>query len=95
MCLTAHYIDSDWKLQKRIIDFNEFAPPHNGERIADDILQILVKWGIQDEIGTITLDNTSNNDRAALVLKTNFRQRGNLHFDGLFFHVRTWRLKFH
>jgi hypothetical protein len=21
MCLTAHYIDSDWKLQKRIINF--------------------------------------------------------------------------
>ena len=30
MCLTAHYIDSDWKLQKCIISFNELAPPHSG-----------------------------------------------------------------
>jgi hypothetical protein len=88
MCLTAHYIDSDWKLQKRIIGFNELAPPHSGEGIADGILEILVKWGIQDKIGAITLDNASNNDRAALILKSDLQERGKLHFEGLFFHVR-------
>jgi hypothetical protein len=35
--LTAHYIDSDWKLQKHIISFNELAPPHSGEGIADGV----------------------------------------------------------
>jgi hypothetical protein len=43
MCLTAHYINSDWKLQKHIIGFNELAPPHSSEEIADGILEILVK----------------------------------------------------
>jgi hypothetical protein len=36
----------------------------------------------------ITVDNTSNNDRAAAILKLNLQGRGKLHFDGLFFHVR-------
>ncbi|KAJ0554231.1 putative HAT dimerization domain, ribonuclease H-like superfamily, hAT-like transposase, RNase-H [Helianthus annuus] len=88
MCLTAHFVDSDWKLQKLIIGFNELAPPHNGEVISDGILECLIKWGIQDKIGTITLDNATNNDRAAMFLKNNFQGKGKLHFEGLFFHVR-------
>jgi hypothetical protein len=68
--------------------FNELAPPHRGKEITDGILDILIKWEIQDKIGTITLDNASNNNRATLILKSNFQQRGNLHFNGLFFHVR-------
>jgi hypothetical protein len=88
MCLTAHYIDFDWKLQKRIIDFNELAPPNSGEVISDGILECLIKWGIQDKIAIITLDNASNNDRATAILKLHLQGRGKLHFDGLFFHVR-------
>ncbi|KAM0027898.1 putative ribonuclease H-like superfamily [Helianthus debilis subsp. tardiflorus] len=88
MCLTAHYIDSDWKMKKCIIGFNELAPPHSGEVISDAILECLIKWGIQDKIGTITLDNASNNDRAAAILRNTFQGKGSLHFEGLFFHVR-------
>ncbi|KAD4179532.1 hypothetical protein E3N88_28123 [Mikania micrantha] len=88
MCLTAHFVDSDWKMQKCIIGFNELAPPHSGEVISDAILECVIKWGIQDKIGTITLDNASNNDRAATILKNNFTGKGKLHFDGLFFHIR-------
>jgi BED zinc finger len=88
MCLTAHFVDSDWKMQKRIIGFNELAPPHSGEVISDGILECLIKWGIQDKIGAITLDNASNNDRASVILRNNFQRKGKLHFEGLFFHVR-------
>ncbi|KAJ1701202.1 hypothetical protein LUZ63_000981 [Rhynchospora breviuscula] len=88
MSLTAHYVDANWKLQKRIISFIDLAPPHSGEVISDGILDCLMKWGIQDKIGTITLDNASSNDRAAYLLKSNFEGRDKLHFGGLFFHVR-------
>ncbi|KAK9080684.1 hypothetical protein SSX86_000442 [Deinandra increscens subsp. villosa] len=88
MCLTAHFIDSDWKLRKCVIGFNELAPPRSGEGIADGILECLVKWGIEDKIGTITLDNVSSNDMAASSLRDKFQRKGKLHFEGLFFHVR-------
>ncbi|XP_022031105.1 zinc finger BED domain-containing protein RICESLEEPER 2-like [Helianthus annuus] len=88
MCLTAHFIDCDWKLQKCIIGFNELAPPHSREVISDGIIECLIKWGIQDKISTITLDNASNNDRATNILMSNFKGKGKLHFDGLFFHIR-------
>ncbi|XP_035842316.1 transcription initiation factor TFIID subunit 4b isoform X5 [Helianthus annuus] len=58
MCLTAHFVDCDWKLQKCIIGFNELAPPHSGEVISDGILECLIKWGIQDKIGQTPEDES-------------------------------------
>ncbi|XP_078169241.1 zinc finger BED domain-containing protein RICESLEEPER 2-like [Carex rostrata] len=75
MVITAHYINPNWKLQKIIISFIELAPPHTGEAISDAILESLRKWGILNKIGTITLDNASNNDKVALILKSNFEIR--------------------
>lgn len=28
MCLTGHFVDRDWKLQKRVLSFVEIPPPH-------------------------------------------------------------------
>ncbi|XP_078170092.1 zinc finger BED domain-containing protein RICESLEEPER 2-like [Carex rostrata] len=88
MVITAHYIDSNWNMQKRIINFIELTPPHTGEVISDAILDSLRKWGIIDKIGTITLDNAKNNDKVASILMSNFEVTGMLHFNGYFFHVR-------
>ncbi len=30
MCLTTHFIDKDWRLQKRILNFCFMPPPHTG-----------------------------------------------------------------
>lgn len=75
-------------MQKRIISFNEPSPPHSGDVIADAISETLVKWGIEDKVGTITLDNATNNDKAAGILKLSFELRNKLHFLGFFFHIR-------
>ncbi|KAJ3689916.1 hypothetical protein LUZ61_019080 [Rhynchospora tenuis] len=88
MCITTHYIDSDWNLQKRIITFKDLSPPHSGEVISDAILVAIRKWGIEDKIGTVTLDNASNNDKAASLLRFSFEAREKLHFQGYFFHIR-------
>lgn len=36
MCLTAHYVDSDWKLQKKIINFCQISN-HKGDTIGKAI----------------------------------------------------------
>ena len=33
ICLTGHFIDSDWVLQKRLLNFVRFPPPHSGNLI--------------------------------------------------------------
>ena len=62
--ITAHYIDSKWMLNKRIISFKIINTPHSGKNIATLINDEIIVLGIRDKIFTITLDNTSNNDAA-------------------------------
>ncbi|KZV39550.1 zinc finger BED domain-containing protein RICESLEEPER 2-like [Dorcoceras hygrometricum] len=69
MCLTAHFIDKNWKLQKRIINFCPITS-HKGEAISLAIENCLRDWGI-DRIFTITVDNASSNDVAI----NNFRRK--------------------
>ncbi|XP_077222121.1 zinc finger BED domain-containing protein RICESLEEPER 2-like [Tasmannia lanceolata] len=88
MCLTAHFVDSDWKLQRRIISFCDLEPPHFGVVISDAISACLTEWGIQDKVQSITLDNARNNDVAADQLKINFQSRNKLHYKGKIFHIR-------
>ncbi|KAJ4816636.1 Zinc finger BED domain-containing protein DAYSLEEPER [Rhynchospora pubera] len=79
LCLTAHYIDNDFNLQKKIIAFKQMPYPHTGEAIAKLIEQILIDWKLDRRIFTLTLDNCSANDNAITHLerklweKTDFR----------------------
>ena len=88
MCLTCHYFDAEWNLQKRILNFCCLPPPHTGIAIADCILKCLSDWDIEDKVSTITLDNASSNDSEVRILKDHFAEKGNLHFNSKIFHVR-------
>lgn len=69
MCITAHFIDNNWKLHKRIINFCPIAS-HKGEAISLAIENCLRDWGI-DQVFTVTVDNASSND----VVVNNFRRK--------------------
>ena len=67
MCITAHYIDLDWKLNKKIISFVPVTS-HRGEYIAKGLENCLLDWGLK-QIFTVTVDNASSNDTAIGFLK--------------------------
>ena len=69
LCITAHYIDSEWMLNKKIIAFKTINTPHNGTNISTLINDEIIDLGIHDKIFTITLDNASNNNVAIQILK--------------------------
>ena len=70
LCITAHFIDNDWKLNKKILNFCPISS-HKGESIGMVIEKCLLNWGI-DKLFTITVDNASSNDVAIGYLRKNF-----------------------
>lgn len=90
ICVTAHYVDDDWRLNNKILAFCDMKPPHTGEELANKILICLKEWGLEKKIFSLTLDNAKNNDSMQKILKHRLQMiSGNgLLCDGKFFHVR-------
>ncbi|KAJ8759334.1 hypothetical protein K2173_006854 [Erythroxylum novogranatense] len=87
MCLTVHFIDNDWKLNKRIINFCPIDS-HKGEAIGMAVERCLIEWGI-DSVLMMTVDNASSNDTAIAYLKKRFSTRKNSVIRCEHFHVRS------
>jgi hypothetical protein len=62
MCLTAHFIDKNWVLTKRVLNFSFMPPPHNDISLCEKTYNLLEEWGIETKVFSITLDNASSND---------------------------------
>uniref|UniRef100_A0ACD5UTW0 Uncharacterized protein n=1 Tax=Avena sativa TaxID=4498 RepID=A0ACD5UTW0_AVESA len=88
MSLVAHYIDDDWKMHCRIINFIELEPPHSGVVISNAPYDCLAAWKIEDKVASITFDNAASNDLAVKFLLAKFKNRKALWFEGKFLHVR-------
>ncbi|XP_044369507.1 zinc finger BED domain-containing protein RICESLEEPER 1-like [Triticum aestivum] len=88
MALVAHYIDVDWVMQCRVLNFIELDPPHSGSIIAQAIFECLCEWKIEDKVISITVDNARNNDGAVRNLINKFVARKVPGFISTHFHVR-------
>lgn len=84
----GHFMDSNWNLQKRTLNFCDIPPPHSGLMICDVMHKCLVEWGIEKKVWTITVDNATNNDTAVRLLKANLSYNHTLPLMGKIFHVR-------
>ncbi|KAH9699271.1 BED-type domain-containing protein [Citrus sinensis] len=62
MVITAHFIDRDWNLHRKIISFNT-VNDHSSETIGKQLEKCLIDWGIE-RVFTVTVDNASPNEGA-------------------------------
>ncbi|XP_042988803.1 zinc finger BED domain-containing protein RICESLEEPER 1-like [Carya illinoinensis] len=86
--LTVHFIDVDWHLQRRVLNFCNVPPPHTSLLIADALEKCFQTWGIENKISSITVDNASSNDVAIRILKDDFRLKRTLTVGGKLFHLQ-------
>ncbi|GJR77892.1 zinc finger BED domain-containing protein RICESLEEPER 2-like protein [Tanacetum coccineum] len=88
MALTAHYVDEDWVLRKKVLNFSFVPPPHTGKILASVLINFFSDWGIDKKVFTLTLDNAKYNDGLVESLKDHLRLNNVLLCDGKFLHVR-------
>jgi len=88
LSLTAHFIDKDWVLQKRILNFCFMPSPHTSIALSEKLYALLCEWGIEYKVFTLTLDNASANDVSVDLLKNQLIENNALISDGSFFHIR-------
>ncbi|KAI8559926.1 hypothetical protein RHMOL_Rhmol04G0214300 [Rhododendron molle] len=84
ICVTAHFIDSSWTLNKRIIAFRLIEHPHNANQIFQSISGVFREFEIVDKVFSIMFDNHTANTAAIELLKVNMP---NLR-SSQFFHMR-------
>ena len=62
--MVAHYVNTKWEIQKRIIGFELLEVAHTGANIAQVVINVVANFGLTDKIFAVTLDNASSNTTA-------------------------------
>ncbi|XP_050218994.1 zinc finger BED domain-containing protein RICESLEEPER 1-like [Mercurialis annua] len=88
LCLTAHYIDEDWKLQKKIINFVTLDSSHPEDMLSEIIIRCLMDWNIECKLFAMTFDDCSIDDDIVLTIKNQISQNRPLR-NGQLFDVRS------
>ncbi|XP_031095079.1 zinc finger BED domain-containing protein RICESLEEPER 2-like [Ipomoea triloba] len=86
MVVTAHFIDSEWKLHKKIIAFIPVTS-HKGEYLAKALETCLLEWGLRN-VFTVTVDNASSNDTTMGFLKKKIVSWGTSTMNAKYIHMR-------
>ena len=63
MSVVAHFINSDWQLEKMILGMRLIDCSHNAENIVECVTCVASDFGISDKTFSVTLDNASANTK--------------------------------
>ncbi|XP_010277695.1 PREDICTED: zinc finger BED domain-containing protein RICESLEEPER 2-like [Nelumbo nucifera] len=88
MVITGHFVDANWRLQKRVFNFVHVSRPRRGVDIADAIYKCLKEWDLENKVFTVSVDNASYNDSCLRFLREIFSRNKKLLCDEKLFHVR-------
>jgi hypothetical protein len=90
MCVTLHWIDDSWQVQKRIVEFFHVEGRHTGSKLEECFTEVMVKWFVEKRLFALTLDNESNNLVVVTDIVDDLRVNASasLVCDGMLFHIR-------
>ncbi|KAH6775530.1 hypothetical protein C2S52_013091 [Perilla frutescens var. hirtella] len=88
MCLTANYIDDDWRLQKKMLNFISLDPSHTSDMLSEVIIKSLTDWAIDHKLFSMTFDDCSAYESMVFRIKDWLSQNRPLLKNGELFDVR-------
>jgi hypothetical protein len=86
MTVTASFIDDEWILHKKVINFF-LVKGHKGEDIGKNLLKCMAEWGME-RILTITVDNASSNDSGIVHVRKQLNKAPGNIAKGKYMHMR-------
>lgn len=89
LCLTAHYIDEDWKLQKKILSFVTLDSSHTEDMLSEVINKCLMDWDVDRKLFALTFDNCSTDDDIVIRIKEQISHKRPLLSTGQLYDVRS------
>ncbi|XP_038975353.1 zinc finger BED domain-containing protein RICESLEEPER 2-like [Phoenix dactylifera] len=91
VCLTGQFIDSDWRLHRRMLNFMMVSSPHSENALSEAIGVSLSDWSMKSKLFTITLDNNcSSHDIYSANLRDHLSNKNTLMLKGQLFVVRCY-----
>ncbi|CAL4950834.1 unnamed protein product [Urochloa decumbens] len=89
--LAGQFIDSEWKVNRRMLSFMMVSSPHSENALSEAISMCLSEWNMKDRLFTITLDNEcSSHDIYSANLRDHLSNKNNLMLKGQLFVVRCY-----
>jgi len=89
--LAGQFIDSEWKVHRRMLSFMMVSSPHSENALSEAISMTLSDWNMKDKLFTITLDNEcSSHDIYSANLRDYLSNKNNLMLKGQLFVVRCY-----
>ena len=89
--LAGQFIDSEWKVHRRMLSFMMVSSPHSENALSEAISMTLSDWNMKDKLFTITLDNDcSSHDIYSANLRDYLSNKNNLMLKGQLFVVRCY-----
>lgn len=91
VCLYGQFIDGDWKLHRRMLNFMMVSSPHSENALSEVIGISLSEWNMKTKLFTITLDNNcSSHDIYSANLRDHLSNKNMLMLKGQLFVVRCY-----
>ena len=69
MTVTAHFVNTHWKLRSRVLCTTLVEGSHTSENLASVLGQVFQTWGISNKVTTVTTDSTTNLELAVELLQ--------------------------
>ena len=86
MTVTASFIDENWILHKKVINFF-LIKGHKGDDIGKNLLKCMAEWGME-RVMTVTVDNASANDGGVVFWRKQLDKKSTNITKGKFMHMR-------
>lgn len=91
VCLHGQFIDDDWKMHKRMLNFVMVTSAHSENALSEVIRICLLEWNMESKLFTITLDNNcSSHDIYSANLRDHLSNKNTLLLKGQLFVVRCY-----